>query len=85
MPKAILQIRFVANNFAYEKQLALMTEKREKLLLLWITQNLKLVYSMSYVESMTFHHVISKREVEIVKIPIFNCMIFWMLQNSFLE
>ena len=70
MPKAILQIRFVANNFAYEKQLALMTEKREKLLLLWITQNLILVYTKSYVESMTFHHVFYKRAVEIVNILI---------------
>ena len=70
MPKAILQIRFVANNFAYEKQLALMTEKREKLLLLWILQNLMLVYTKSYVESMTFHHVFYKRAVEIVNILI---------------
>ena len=37
MLKAILQFRFVSNNFSYEKQIVLMTKKREKLLLLWIT------------------------------------------------
>ena len=70
MLKAILQFRFVSNNFAYEKQFVPIAKKREKLLLLWITQNLILVYTKSHVESMTFHHVFYKRAVEIVNILI---------------
>ena len=70
MLKAILQFRLVSNNFAYEKHFVLLTKKRNKLPLLWIAQNLILVNTISYVESMTFHHVFARRAVEIIKILI---------------